>query len=84
MTTENTEDLPVEPPRPARTIKIAHLVMGLLFLGIVTAATSLNTGAIPWSGARYVGPILLVTVGSIGLLVTLATRNRWRERHTSL
>lgn len=64
-------------------IKIAHLVFGLFFLGFVAAATSLDTGAIPWSGARYLGPTLLVGVGLVGLLATLVSnRRRVRRRGT--
>lgn len=81
MNTEDTtqqipypEALPTEAaPRP---LKIAHLVMGLFFLGFVAMATSLDTGAIPWSGARYLWPALLVAVGLVGLLATLVSNRR--------
>ena len=72
--------VPAEPPA-RRPIKIAHLVMGLFFLGFVAMATSLNTGAIPWSGARYLWPALLVGVGTVGLLTALVS-NRRRQRVT--
>lgn len=60
----------IAPPRP---LKIAHLVMGLFFLGFVAMATSLNTGSLAWSGARYLWPALLVGVGLIGLVATVAS-----------
>ncbi|MGN6162832.1 MAG: hypothetical protein ACTHOG_14170 [Marmoricola sp.] len=72
MTMDNT---PQHPPTE-RPVKIAHLVMGLFFLGFVAMATSLDTGAIPWSGARYLWPALLVSVGIIGLLATLVSNRR--------
>lgn len=80
-----TQQIPFPKPRPQtpgdrRPVKIAHLVMGLFFLGFVAMAASLSTGAIPWSGARYLWPTLLVGVGSVGLLATLAsTRRRVRR-----
>lgn len=80
-----TQQIPYpEPPdaeRPAtpRPLKVAHLVMGLFFLGFVAMATSLDTGAIAWSGARYLWPTLLVGVGIVGLLATLVS-NRRRSR----
>lgn len=64
-----------EGPRP---VHVAHLVMGLLFLGIVGLATSLSTGAVPWGGARYFGPMILVAVGLIGLAATVASSRRKR------
>ena len=81
MDTQNSDDPTVTLPEinaARRPIRIAYLVIGLLFLGIVALAASLDTGAIPWSGARYLGPALLVTVGLIGLLATVATSRRRR------
>lgn len=75
-------ELPTEAPR--RPLKIAHLVMGLFFLGFVAMATSLNTGAIPWSGARYLWPALLVGVGGVGLLATLVSNRRRVRRPATL
>ena len=65
-----------EEPAAPRTLKIAHLVMGLFFLGFVAMATSLDTGSIAWSGARYLWPTLLVGVGLVGLLATLVSNRR--------
>lgn len=73
-----------EPPAP-RGLKIAHLVMGLFFLGFVAMATSLDTGSIGWSGARYLWPALLVGVGLIGLLASVvSSRRRLRRPVTPL
>lgn len=71
-----TETLIVPETTPHRPVRITYLVFGLLFLGIVAIATSVNTGAIPWSGARYLWPALLVAVGAIGLITTFATSRR--------
>lgn len=96
MDTENTENTPHDEnpteriPYPTdvapdvavtrQPLKVAHLVFGLLFLGIVGMATSLDTGTVPWSGARYLGPALLVVVGAIGLLATVLTSRRRAAR----
>lgn len=71
-------------PEPSRPIRVAYLVMGLLFLGIVGIATIVSTGAIPWSSARYLWPGLLVTVGLVGLGASVATKGRSRERQRAL
>lgn len=71
---------PIDEPDPSRPLKIAHLVMGLFFLGFVAMATSLDTGAIAWSGARYLWPTLLVGVGLVGLLATLVSNRRRVKR----
>jgi len=75
---------PIEAPVAPRPVKIAHLVMGLFFLGFVAMATSLNTGAIPWSGARYLWPALLVGVGVIGLVATVVSNRRRVTRSGTL
>lgn len=72
-----------EPTAP-RGLKIAHLVMGLFFLGFVAMATSLDTGSIAWSGARYLWPALLVGVGLIGLLATVVSNRRQVRRPGTL
>ena len=85
-----TQQIPYPEPPAAdtptpRPLKIAHLVMGLFFLGFVAMATSLDTGAIAWSGARYLWPALLVAVGGLGLLATVVSnRRRVRRRATPL
>ena len=77
--TEAIPTLSTETGESPRPVRIAYLVMGLLFLGIVALAISLDTGTIPWSGARYLGPGLLVVVGAVGLLATVAS-SRTRKR----
>jgi hypothetical protein len=79
----DTQQIAFSDDKASRPIKIAHLVMGLFFLGFVAMATSLDTGAIPWSGARYLWPVLLVSVGLIGLLATLVS-NRRRVRRRAI
>lgn len=79
MNDDVTQQIPIpDSPgdAPRRPIKIAHLVMGLFFLGFVAMATSLDTGAIAWSGARYLWPMLLVGVGIVGVLATLVSNRR--------
>ena len=71
---------PTEESASPRPLKIAHLVMGLFFLGFVAMATSLDTGSIAWSGARYLWPTLLVGVGMVGLLATLVSNRRRANR----
>ena len=71
---------PTEESASPRPLKIAHLVMGLFFLGFVAMATSLDTGSIAWSGARYLWPTLLVGVGLVGLLATLVSNRRRANR----
>jgi hypothetical protein len=67
---------PSDAPKPQRPVKIAHLVMGLFFLGFVAMAASLDAGAIAWSGVRYLWPLLLVAVGIVGVLATLVSNRR--------
>lgn len=66
----------IETPAPANRVKVAHLVIGLFFLGFVSLAMGLDTGTLHWSSARYLWPALLVTVGVIGLGASYALNRR--------
>jgi hypothetical protein len=78
--TEHTTALPdpAEPTyapsydRPPRTVKVAHLVVGLVFLGIA-AVWALNAGdVVGWGDSKYAFPLVLVGAGVIGLVATVA------------
>jgi len=89
-TNDSTQQIPyVEPPladEPAgrRPLKVAHLVMGLFFLGFVAMAVSLDSGAVAWNGARYLWPTLLVGVGTVGVVASLISNRRKVRRPGTL
>ena len=66
---------------PDRTVKIPHLVFGLLFLGIATVWALVVSDVITEDRLTVIGPAILVGAGVIGLAASLAsTRNR-RNKH---
>jgi hypothetical protein len=65
------------PPAPRRTVKVAHLVVGLLFLGIsgLWLLHRQHVGGTP--DLALSGPALLIAAGVVGLVVAmLNNRNR--------
>lgn len=54
-----------------RSIRIAHLVVGLLFLGIATIWLLRTTGLISAGQIALSGPVVLIAAGVIGLVVSI-------------
>lgn len=71
-----TSTTPVPPPDTS--VKVPHLVLGLLFLGAAATWALLATGVVDADALPYLGPGLLVAAGVIGLAVSLATGRRGR------
>jgi len=60
-----------------RTVKIPHLVFGLLFLGIAAVWALVATDVITEDRLTVIAPAILVGAGIVGLAASLAsTRNR--------
>jgi hypothetical protein len=69
-----------------RSIRIAHLVVGLLFLGIATIWLLRTTGLISAGQIALSGPVVLIAAGVIGLVVSLGASRPHRPSrpdHTS-
>jgi hypothetical protein len=74
-----------EPQPPAdRTLKIPHLVLGLLFLGFAGLWALGESGEVSGEYVAILGPAVLILAGVVGLVASLASsRNRRvRERTT--
>lgn len=59
-----------------RTIRVAHLVFGLLFLGIATVWLLNTTNVIGPHDLAISGPVVLIAAGVVGLVVSLASSRR--------
>ena len=64
---------PWAPPPPESTggrhpLSVAHLVAGLVFLGIATSWLLRETGVVDADGSEWFLPMTLVVAGAIGLL----------------
>lgn len=66
-------------PAPDRTVKVTHLVFGLLFLGVAGTWLLVMTGTLQTVHLAYVVPALLVVAGVLGL-VAVAAGTRRRDR----
>ena len=62
-----------------RTIRVAHLVFGLLFLGIATVWLLRTTDVIGPHDLAISGPVVLIAAGVVGLVVSLASSRRDRR-----
>lgn len=65
-----------EAARPRRAVKVAHLVVGLVFLGIAALWALDAAGVADSSTARYLAPAVLVGAGVIGLAALLVSSRR--------
>jgi hypothetical protein len=73
-------EYPYEQPPIDRTLKVPHLVFGLLFLGFAGLWALGESGAISGQGVTILGPAVLVLAGVVGLAASLAAgRNRHRR-----
>lgn len=67
---------------PDRSVKVAHLVFGLLFLGLAGLWALVSSEVIDADSLPLIAPGVLVAAGVIGLVASLATsRNRQRRDH---
>jgi hypothetical protein len=74
-----SEHITQTPPPEDRSVKVPHLVFGLLFLGIAGTWALAVTHVITGDRLAILAPAVLVAAGVIGLAASLAsTRNRHR------
>ena len=75
----DTSYSPVPQPPADRSVKIPHLVFGLLFVGIAGIWALGVSGAISGEHLAVLGPAVLIIAGIAGLAASLASgRNRRR------
>ena len=66
-----------QPPPADRSVKVVHLVFGLLFLGVAGVWALVAGDAISSEELTVLGPGVLIAAGVVGLVASLAsTRNR--------
>jgi len=71
-------------PPAERSVKIPHLVFGLLFLGVAGIWALVVTDVITENRLPVLAPAVLIVAGVIGLAASLAsTRNRRQKRNQS-
>ncbi len=71
-------------PPPDRSVKIPHLVFGLLFLGASAIWAVGESGRISGESLTLLAPVVLIGAGVIGLVASLAAgRNRHRRDERS-
>ena len=74
-------DLNQQPPAD-RSVKITHLVFGLLFLGVAVVWALVVGDVINENDLAVLAPAILIAAGVIGLAVSLASsRNRKKRDH---
>lgn len=71
-------------PPADRSVKVPHLVFGLLFLGIAGIWALVMSEVITADRLTVLGPAVLIAAGVIGLAASLASgRNRRRSEPTT-
>jgi hypothetical protein len=73
-------DLNQQPP-PDRSVKITHLVFGLLFLGVAVVWALVVGDVINENDLAVLAPAILIAAGVIGLAVSLASGRNRRKRN---
>jgi len=70
---------------PRRPIKVAHLVFGSFFLGVVLLWALTESDTITWQGTSYLVPVTLLIAGGIGLAASIlgSTSERRRRRQAT-
>ena len=76
-------DLNQQPPAD-RSVKITHLVFGLLFLGVAVVWALVVGDVINENDLAVLAPAILITAGVIGLAVSLASGRNRRKRDTKM
>jgi hypothetical protein len=70
-----------DPQPPAdRTLKIPHLVFGLLFLGFAGLWVLGESGAVKGEYVATLGPAVLILAGLVGLVASVASSRNRRHR----
>jgi hypothetical protein len=70
-------------PPPDRSVKVPHLVFGLLFLGASAIWAIGESGRISGERLTLLAPVVLIGAGLIGLVASLAAgRNRHRRERS--
>lgn len=65
---------------PARRVKIAHLVFGLVFCGIVTVWALAKHGILHAGDVPVLIPAVLIGAGVLGLVAAVLAGSRGRRR----
>ncbi|MCW2847476.1 MAG: hypothetical protein JWR90_1450 [Marmoricola sp.] len=72
-------------PPADHSLKIPHLIFGLLFLGIAAVWALVVTNVVTDDGLTVIAPAILIGAGVIGLAASLASgRNRRLRRERQL
>jgi len=72
---------PQSQPPADRSVKIPHLVFGLLFLGIAGVWALVLTDVITEDRLTVIAPAVLIGAGVIGLAASLASSRNRRTNH---
>lgn len=65
---------------PDRSVKVAHLVFGLFFLGVAAIWALVSADVITVDRLAVLAPIVLITAGVVGLAASLANARNRRRR----
>ena len=77
-----SRDISRETPPPVdRSLKVPHLVFGLLFLGIAGIWAVGESGALGVKDLAVLAPAVLIMAGVIGLAASLASGRNKRRTH---
>jgi hypothetical protein len=68
-------------PPPDRSVKITHLVFGLLFLGVAVVWALVVGDVINENDLAVIAPAILIAAGVIGLATSLASARNRRNRN---
>ena len=69
-------------PPPDTSVKVAHLVFALLFLGAAGIWSLVETDVITAERLTVLAPALLIAAGVVGLAASLASSRNRRRRQT--
>jgi hypothetical protein len=69
-------------PPTDRSVKVAHLVFALLFLGLVGIWAMARADVLTTERLAVLAPAVLIAAGVIGLAASLASSGNRRRRHT--